>query len=190
MRGLDHSLSRALASEKPIESLADNSEIRIGDTERSSGHGDLIDEVTDLCGGEVHEFVHLVHAVGAGVDGEISAHVGAAEKTSEVGVEMSEEDAGDVLTSMRVCVWDGGGNSDVLLHAGVIISRLVVHEWLGSTSIEEVLGYTTRATSIGGSESSVEVRCEIDGGAVELSRCEDTWYCDADVGLGVCLGFC
>jgi hypothetical protein len=54
--GWDNSHRRSAANtEEAVQSGSDALEIRLSDTEGSSRHGDLLDEVSDFSGGEIHE---------------------------------------------------------------------------------------------------------------------------------------
>jgi len=65
------------------------------------------------------------------------------------------------------------------------ISWHIHHQRNRSTVIEEVLRDTHASSSIAGSETTIEVACEIDFGAVVHAWGQDTRDHDADIWFGV-----
>lgn len=73
-------------------------------------------------------------------------------------------------------------NGDSLLLRGVIVGRLVLHQRLGSATVEEVDRNTRISASVARSKRAVEVWQKLDLGIVVHTRSEDTRHCDSDVG--------
>ena len=91
---------RAADVEEGVEGLSDDGNVLLSDTERGGGETDLLDEVVVLGVVEVHELVNLVHGWGRGVGVEARhALLGAAQESTEEGVEMGEEKAAGSLVS-------------------------------------------------------------------------------------------
>lgn len=55
LRWDDGSWGRAAVTEETVQSISDDGEIRLCDTEGSSGYGYLLDEVSDFSIGQIHE---------------------------------------------------------------------------------------------------------------------------------------
>lgn len=106
--------------EDPGERIANCGDVCGGYTERGGGETDLGDEVADLGGVEVHEAVDVVLASATLVAWETSlSNAGAAEKDTEVLVEMGEKS---------------------VLRSRVAVGRHVHHQRSSSASIKEVDG--------------------------------------------------
>jgi len=114
----DDSFRRARVSESVHELGTNGSGIILGNTERYSGETNLLNEISDLSVGEIHELVYVVHGVRSSV-GTIGGGVlhGASEQSTEVRVQMGDES---------------------ILVGGSAVGRLVHHERDGSTIIKEV----------------------------------------------------
>ena len=67
----------------------------------------------------------------------------------------------------------------------LIVGGHVLHQGLGTTTVEEVDADAHVATLVGGLEGAVEVRHQVDFFAVDHARGKDTGDLDADIGLGV-----
>jgi hypothetical protein len=145
------------------EDTADVGGVVLGDTERDGGHADLLNEVGVLGVVEVHELVDIVHGDFSLVLGEVGAvhgDSGAAEQGAEELVQVGEES-----------VLAGRGSVGGHVH----------HERSRSTVIEPVDG-DGLAALVGGGKATVKVWEEVDGGAVDGARGEDTR--NGDVGEG------
>lgn len=75
-------------------------------------------------------------------------------------------------------------DSNILLIGIRPICRFVHHQWRGTSVIEKIDGCGFIAT-VGRGQPAVEIRHEVDLGAVEFSRGQDPIDLDADIGLGV-----
>lgn len=66
-----------------------------------------------------------------------------------------------------------------------IVGGHVFHQGSGTASIKEVDRYASLATTVGGSEGTVEIGCQVDGCAIVGARSQDTGDGNACVGLRV-----
>jgi hypothetical protein len=74
---------------------------------------------------------------------------------------------------------------DVLLVGLLVIGGHVLQQGLSTTAVKEVDLLTLAAASVGGGKRTIEVRQEVDLGAIDSTSGQDTGNLDADIGLGV-----
>lgn len=65
-----------------------------------------------------------------------------------------------------------------------VVGRHVLHQGLGSTTVEEVDGDSLVA-AVAGSQLTIEVRQEVNVGAFVFAGSQDTGDLDTDIGHGV-----
>lgn len=122
---------------------------------------------------------------GGGLVGVEASHAlhRAAEEGSEELVEMGEEEAKHMSVFDII---DVEIQSNLLLLALLIVGGHVLHQGLSTATVEEVDTDTLIATLVGGLEVTVEVRHQLDLGAVDHAGGKNTGDLNADIGLGVC----
>lgn len=172
----------ATHAESALQSLADGSDVLLGDAEARSRKADVVYEPTNLLFVERHELVQLVHGRWARVRIGGVAKERAAKEACEVRVEMGDETA--------VCFWSvpcrrtKQMRDDSLLVAGGVVRWLVLLEGCGTTSIQEVHTDTSLASSVGRLEGAGEVDGQVDTCIVAGTWSEDSRDSDERARVG------
>lgn len=137
---------------------------------------------------EWSQLTYLVHGrpASVGIEAGHTLH-GASEQGAEEFVEMGQEEASEETLALdRNCCGafqEHKTRENSLLLRCLVVGRHVLLERVGTAAIEEVDRFARRSASVGGLQSTSEVRSQVDRLAVDLTLGQDTGNLDAYIRL-------